>query len=64
MSFSNMFKGFKDFFSVDNPVSSTSSGMTDDVVKTQNALGALGHFNEYMSDIGDGLKSFQAEQGL
>ncbi|WP_135077340.1 hypothetical protein [Terasakiella sp. SH-1] len=64
MSFSDMFKGFKDFFTVDNPVSSTSFGMSNDVVKTQNALGELGHLNEYTPDIGEGLKSFQAEQGL
>lgn len=64
MSFSDMFKGFKDFFTVDNPVSSTSFGMSSDVVKTQNALGELGYFNEYTPDIGEGLKSFQAEQGL
>ncbi|NVJ92766.1 MAG: hypothetical protein HWE34_13980 [Methylocystaceae bacterium] len=64
MSFSDMFKGFKDFFTVDNPVSSRSFGMSDDVLKTQNALGELGHFNEYTPDIGEGLKSFQAEQGL
>ncbi|MDV7340933.1 hypothetical protein RYZ26_15100 [Terasakiella sp. A23] len=64
MNFSNMFKGFSDLFSVDSPVSSSSFDMSDDVIKTQNALSDLGHFNTQTPDIGAGLKSFQADNGL
>jgi len=64
MDFSNMFKGFTDFFSIDKPVTSSSFDMSDDVIKTQNALSDLGHFNTQTPDIGEGLKSFQADNGL
>ena len=64
MDFSNMFKGIGDFFSVDSPVTSMSDMGSPDVIKTQNALADLGHFNTQVPDVGKGLKNFQAENGL
>lgn len=64
MEFSNFFKGIGDFFSVGSPVSSSSDANSLDVLNTQNALADLGHFNAQTPDIGEGLKSFQAENGL